>query len=554
MSPRRLLTLGTSGFILSLLGLSLLPLAPELCLFFRNHEDLKYFVPVAYYECIVSFYLLVPAWFLPRFWSRLWVTVVGSLSGLATLIIGFQAFSIGARWDIVAHAALLQTSPGEAWGYLRSFVSAGALLWTVALGAGFAACIAINFRSPAPSRRVAFTGVFLGLLVSAYGLHNAIRYGGWLFRTVPVSGGGTVRTIDGSINRLHPVTLLAMTHYNYHVTHAYYLQAFHDNQSHLGQFKGAVSVPGAVSPRIVLVIIGESASRRHWSLYGYTRETTPRLEELGAEVLVFRDVISSSTGTLHELRSMWCTDVASLPVFPLFSAAGYMTHWFSAQYSQGANDVESAALVQSCDQRLFLNGAYDEALLPLVQQAVATPGKHVIFVNLFGSHVRYEDRYPGSFAVFHGEGEKGHRLATYDNSIRYTDHVLAKMIELLRQRSEPNCLLYLSDHSEDVYDSQPDQYLFRSDSVATDAMYEIPFVVWFSPEYRQANASFVRLVTAARTRKYQTRALYQSLIDLTRLTHPIYDSRVSLFSPDYVERDRRVGVMGRLYGSSPLPP
>ena len=84
-------------------------------------------------------------------------------------------------------------------------------------------------------------------------------------------------------------------------------------------------------------------------------------------------------------------------------------------------------------------------------------------------------------------------------------------------------------------------------------MYEIPFVVWFSPQYRQTNADFVRLVAAARTKKYQTRALYQSVIDLARLTHPIYDPRLSLFSPDYVERERRVGVMGRLYGS-PLPP
>ena len=553
MSPRRLPRFGACGFALSLLGLALLPLVPEIWLFFRNHEDLKFFAPIAYYECIVSFLLWIPALFLPRFWSQLWVIVVGSLSALATLIVGFHAVSIGARWDVIAHAALLQTSPGEAAGYLHSFVSAGALLWAVALCAGFAVCIAINLRSLPPSRRIAGAGVFLGLLISAYGLHNAIRYGGWLFRTVPVSGGGMVRIIDISINRFHPVTLLAMTHYNYRVTHAYYLQAFHHAQSYLGQLQGAKSVPGAVSPRIVVVVVGESASRRHWSLYGYSRATTPRLEKLGAELLVFRDVISSSTGTLAELRSMWCTEVASLPVFPLFSAAGYTTHWFSAQYSQGVNDVESAALVQFCDQRLFLNGTYDENLLPLVQQAVATPGRQVIFVNLFGSHVRYEDRYPKSFAVFHGEGEKGQRLASYDNSIRYTDHVLAEMIELLRQRSESSCLLYLSDHSEDVYDSRPDQYLFRSDSVATDPMYEIPFVVWFSPQYRQTNADFVRLVAAARTKKYQTRALYQSVIDLARLTHPIYDPRLSLFSPDYVERERRVGVMGRIYGS-PLPP
>jgi len=116
MSPRRLPRFGACGFALSLLGLALLPLVPEIWLFFRNHEDLKFFAPIAYYECIVSFLLWIPALFLPRFWSRLWVIVVGGLSALATLIVGFHAVSIGARWDVIAHAALLQTSPGEATG------------------------------------------------------------------------------------------------------------------------------------------------------------------------------------------------------------------------------------------------------------------------------------------------------------------------------------------------------------------------------------------------------------------------------------------------------
>jgi hypothetical protein len=37
------------------------------------------------------------------------------------------------------------------------------------------------------------------------------------------------------------------------------------------------------------------------------------------------------------------------------------------------------------------------------------------------------------------------------------------------------------------------------------------------------------------------------LLDLARLRHPLYDSKASLFSPDYIERERRVGVSGRLF-------
>jgi glucan phosphoethanolaminetransferase (alkaline phosphatase superfamily) len=78
-------------------------------------------------------------------------------------------------------------------------------------------------------------------------------------------------------------------------------------------------------------------------------------------------------------------------------------------------------------------------------------------------------------------------------------------------------------------------------------MYEVPFLVWFSPEYRKGNASFVGGVAAARDRPYQTLELYQSVLDLARLTHPMYDPHMSVFSPDFVERKRRVGVMNRVY-------
>ena len=61
MPQPRSASLGPRAYVLSLAALALLPIAPELYLFFRNHEDLKYFGPIAYYEGIVSFLLLAPA-------------------------------------------------------------------------------------------------------------------------------------------------------------------------------------------------------------------------------------------------------------------------------------------------------------------------------------------------------------------------------------------------------------------------------------------------------------------------------------------------------------
>lgn len=537
---------GPSAFVVGLSVLGALPLLPEFWLLLGHYDDAKAFASIAYYECIASMLLLAPALVLPRRIAQGWVIVIGSVFALATLLTGFQAITVGARWDSTAHAAIFETNAFEASGFIHAFLSVGTVLWLLFVAAGFVAAIVVNIRSRPPRRRAGVALLAIGLLVSSYGIRNAIRYGGNPVHQVKVSNDTTLSVVEAGINAYHPVLRLALTHWNYVSAHAYRLRVLRETHAHLAELEGATVMPGATPPRVLLIVIGESASRRHWSLYGYHRNTTPELAALGNELLVFRDTVCRTVGTLTEIQGMLCTDAESLPVFALFADAGYKTHWFSAQLDQGPNDVKVAAIVQTCADRVFLNGAYDENLVPLVRRAVAEPGKHLILVNLFGSHVSYDDRYPARFAVFHGEGEKEHRLAAYDNTIHYTDHVLAEMISVLRERDEPSCFLYLSDHAEDVYDSDSDHYLFRSDSVATDAMYEIPLVAWFSPAYARDNPTFVATARAAQNTPFQSKGLYHTLIDLARLRHRIYDAHLSLFSPDYLVRGRHIGI-SRIY-------
>jgi heptose-I-phosphate ethanolaminephosphotransferase len=539
---------GSTLFLLSLVGIGALPLAPELGFLFRGQADLKSLGPIGYYEAIVSFLLLVPALLSNRFWSRAWMLVVGVAFALSTLIVGAYAACYGARWGLSADASLMQTNWAEAGSFVRTFVSFSSVAWVALIAGGFAVCIGVNFHSSLPPRRRALAAAGLGLLLAAHGILNAVRYNGAFFHTVPPGGGPeSVRIAEIGVNKTHPLLLVALTHYNVLATHQYYLRKYDEVERYSGRLAGATPIPAAVSPRVVVIVIGESANRLHWSLYGYPRVTTPRLADLGGELQVFTDVISSYSYTLGSFRAMLTVGPETVPIFPAFSQAGYSTHWLSAQYNQGVNDLEIVALVRSNEENVFLNGAYDENLVPLMAQAAALPGQQMIFLNLFGSHVRYEDRYPASYAFFDGNGFKEKLRATYDNSVRYTDHVLAEMIESLRKRHESCCLVYFSDHGEDVFDSRPDKYLFRDESLATDPMYEVPFLVWFSPEYIHDNPEFVRSVAAATGRKFQSRALLHSLLSLTRLTQKLYDPRADLFSPQFVETERRVGSMARLY-------
>jgi heptose-I-phosphate ethanolaminephosphotransferase len=535
------------AFFVSLIGLMGLLTFPELVILVKNKSDFSNLTPIAYYICIVSFIMVTPGLWLPKIWAQIWITLIGIIALLSTLITSFQALIWGARWDLTAHSAMMQTYPQQAWEFVSWFSRNPNLLWLVVILIGFSLGIWINVRSEQPRCRFALLWTISGLVISGFGIHNFIKYGRNVFSDVPVSDGTYLRIAGVGENNFHPVVLLALTHYNFRSTHNFYLEAYRKAASNSEVLMNANTKSGALSPRILLVVIGETASRRHWSLYGYERNTTPKMEALRDELIVFSNVISEQVGTQESIRSILNVPSISQPVFPLFEGAGYQTHWYSTKPDQGHNDTEISAIVQSCNHRLYLNNQYDENLVGLVERAVAMPGNHVIFLNLFGSHVRYGDRYPAEQSFFTGNSAKNRIIAEYDNSIRYTDTVLHQLIDVLKSRPEPSALIYTSDHAEDVYDSTPDEYLSRSDALATDPMYEVPFIVWMSPEYRRANSQFVEDIKLNCDKGATTRELYQSMIDLARLTHPIHDSSKSLFSSKFLEGERRVGAMKRIY-------
>lgn len=542
---------GAKVFLLALLGLGVLPLLPEVGLWLANPSDFRTIAPILYYQGIVSFLLLLPALLLPHRLRQIWVGLFAGAVGAVTLIIGFYSAINGTRWNMTAHNALTQSNSTEAGSYLSAFIHPGVMTWIVFLGAMFTTCAVLAVRAAAPRWRQRLRVAGAGILLAAPGLALAVRGGGPPEPRLPVHGASAPHVYPIGDHLLHPFTLFAATHYNFRTIHRFYLRQFHPDQAQLAQFAGATTIPGAVSPRVLVVVIGESATRRHWSLYGYPRATTPRLAALGDAIHLFTDVVSTSVGTLESIRGILTTAGDSRPVFRLFAGAGYATHWISAQYNQGFDSLELAALVSACDDRVYLNGAHDENLLPLLATAAARPGRQMIFLHLIGSHVRYRDRYPPGHGIFKGTTANERLRADYDNSIHYTDTVLAEVVEILRKLGDSASLVYFSDHGEDVFDSRPDKYLFRDDALATNPMYEVPFFVWLSPPYLRDNPDFAHQLTAATGRPFQNRVLYHSLLSLARLAHPLYDPAADLFSPAFVAHERQVGVPSHVYHRDP---
>jgi len=94
-------------------------------------------------------------------------------------------------------------------------------------------------------------------------------------------------------------------------------------------------------PKTFVLIIGESLSRHHMQLYGYPRETNPKLTAMKDKLFVFNDVVSPATTTIDVMQLVLTLADHEHPeyyfekrsIVNLFADAGYDTVWLGNQIS-----------------------------------------------------------------------------------------------------------------------------------------------------------------------------------------------------------------------------
>lgn len=308
------------------------------------------------------------------------------------------------------------------------------------------------------------------------------------------------------------------------------------------------SAPGDL---LGVIVIGESATRSHHSLYGYRRRTNPRLEAWKNELILFDDVISPtvhtasslvnvfSFATLQERNSPRCSFTA------MARRAGLRTVLVSNQLRWGEFDTPITLMFKDVDDAYYLKeqvaDSRDDQLLPEVEKKLGEAGgiPTLLFIHLLGSHMPFRHRYPAEAALFPAPGETAdpHIPATvrqltaeYDNSIAFTDRLLDALLSRLKTLKRPAFLLYFSDHGEAFYPGMSD-WVARDPDV--NASYEIPFLLWFSPEYRKARPEAAAGAQANRHQPHQTDRLIYTLLELAGITYRDFPQEESLLNPGY---------------------
>ncbi len=298
----------------------------------------------------------------------------------------------------------------------------------------------------------------------------------------------------------------------------------------------------------VVWVIGESDTRHNWSLYGYPRETTPRLAA-HPELLHFTDVRAADAGTVTSLTKMLTPATQQAPdlwksrpsVLALARAAGYKVFWITNHGTDRRGVV--AVFSRQADVAEYLNrgtsrgeSSFDEVVLEPYARALADPApRKFIIVHLMGAHPAYDFRYPKAWERYTlatddvvtrrltEQGRALHAIAQrnfYDNAISYQDHVLATLLEKAQRADGPLAWLYIADHGEDV--AHHSNFAGHNHRVAE--MWDVPMLFWASDDYP--------VDVPPPSLHYQADVIDHALLGLLRITGRYHDLALDPFSGD----------------------
>ncbi|WP_104640728.1 phosphoethanolamine transferase [Helicobacter bizzozeronii] len=320
---------------------------------------------------------------------------------------------------------------------------------------------------------------------------------------------------------------------------------------------------------IVILIIGEGASRDFMGVYGYGVPNTPLANALqkSQNLFVFDDVISAyaiTAAVFPTLLSYRDFEHKNTPWYAyntigkVFKQAGYETFWIDVQDDLSRNNIY-AHLAHPFTHKYWTNAPLD---IPQATQDIwafemlghirpQLQDKNFILLHLFGSHFIYSRRFPKSFAKFtpkdipyqglhvQNEGDK-QIVADYVDSIYYTDHILNKIFQFFKDKDA--IIFYLSDHAQDIFQSS-NTYGHSCSAYGV----EIPFVIYVTDTFKQKHHEKVKAIAGAVDKPFMSNDLIHSLLPLVGIhTKDNLESK-NLFSPRFDTKRKRIYCDNKIY-------
>lgn len=238
---------------------------------------------------------------------------------------------------------------------------------------------------------------------------------------------------------------------------------------------------------LYIVVIGESARRKNHHLYGYTRSTTPNIDSEQANLFNFKQAVAPAPTTIMALSNILSIktidDQNRYKINDNFvniaKHGGFKTYWFSRQGMIGPHDTLITLIANQADEKKWFNYGYDDVLLSKFEDAIndQSANKKLIVLHINGSHSDPCNKYPEEELVF--TNGRSYNEDCYDNSILFTDKILGKIFNRLRQL--PASLLYFSDHGQTIRIKRGHIDYIHAAVNPTKEGVDVPQFIWYSP-------------------------------------------------------------------------
>lgn len=307
-------------------------------------------------------------------------------------------------------------------------------------------------------------------------------------------------------------------------------------------------------PLVVVLVVGETARAANFGVNGYARNTTPRLSAM-RNLINFPKFESCGTATLESVPCIFSRlnqsefsrkkARAQENLLDIVARTGTPVIWHDNNAGcMGVCARTGLVSLESLrDPKLCTNGkCRDGILLKNLAATLPTAKGSATFLVLHqeGSHgPAYYKRYPDEARHFTPDCriESVQRCSheevvnAYDNSIVYTDTVLADIIEQLRKQENDvdSVMLYVSDHGESL--GENGIYLHGLPlRLAPADQTHVPMMAWFSAHAAAALQLDMACVKAVSSKPGSHDNLFDSILSLLSIHTTAYKPEQDLFA------------------------
>ena len=273
---------------------------------------------------------------------------------------------------------------------------------------------------------------------------------------------------------------------------------------------------------VVVLVIGESARKANFQLYGYQRDTNPLLsKQKGLKVFQANSCATYTTaGTKAILEPKDCGDLYEL--LPNYAfRTGVDVSWRTSNWGEPPIHIEEYLTdTELAEQYPDVDSNYDGILYAGLRQRIESSSKNKVLIILHTSTShgpQYANKYPKEFEVYKSDDI----VNAYDNTIRYTDFLLDGLINTLRDMKDwKSAMIFISDHGESLGENNMFMHGLPM-KLAPKEQYEIPFLVWTSEDFRTYKSGLPEVL--------EQHYIFHSVLNLLSIQSPAYNEDYDIF-------------------------